>query len=227
MIKKLCSVVVFAMLPHVAVFAENNVAVEPSSVQLLSAADALQQLIQASPNFSADFSQDVTNEMGRLVERSTGKVWIKQPHQFRWHTMTPYQQIVLGDQSTVSSYDIDLEQVILRSTSDLLGESPALLLTGEQKVSTLFNVSKIETTQAGSQIFQLLPKKKQGSLELVKIFFNGQLLSRMEITDGLGQLTFVEFSNMAHPESIPAPLFELNAGPDVDIVDQRGAKAAR
>ncbi|MCY1463708.1 Outer-membrane lipoprotein carrier protein [compost metagenome] len=72
------------------------------------------------------------------------------------------------------------------------------------------------------QWLSLTPKRDtQASFDVAALGFSGGALSRMELTDAVGQRTIINFSGWKKNPSFAAGTFRFVPGKDVDVVGER------
>ncbi|HHO68751.1 MAG TPA: outer membrane lipoprotein chaperone LolA, partial [Gammaproteobacteria bacterium] len=91
-------------------------------------------------SFHARFSQRVTDADGNPVQTSEGEVWIKRPGRFRWNYERPFEQQVVADGRHLWTYDPELEQATVKPIGEVLGVTPAALLSGVQPFAEMVTV---------------------------------------------------------------------------------------
>jgi chaperone LolA len=65
----------------------------------------LQQFLQQTKTFKAEFSQLVVAKHGRKPQESSGVVSISRPGKLRWEILKPYPQLIVGDGEKIWIYD--------------------------------------------------------------------------------------------------------------------------
>ena len=98
-------------------------------------------------------------------------------------------------------YDVDLAQVTVSPLDDTVGKSPAMLLSGDRDVRDEFDV--VETfMRDGLEWVKLVPKTGAADFRSVTIGFDGAAPRRLELVDGLNQVTRIALANVVvNPES--------------------------
>lgn len=173
-------------------------------------------------NYQADFEQRVNNESGKEIDVTSGQFSIQRPNYFRWETKKEFEQLIVADGKDIFTYDIDLDQVTIQTQSELLANSPLLLMTSDAKtIEKSFDVTKIDLSDNQKALFQLKPKDQEGVFELVNILFQKNQLTELMMIDSLGQQTSVTFSNIKTNTEFESNLFSFVMPEGIDIVDSR------
>jgi outer membrane lipoprotein carrier protein len=167
--------------------------------------------------FSGDFEQSLIDPDGRLLETTSGTLEIQRPGRFRWVYEEPYEQWLVADGSNIWSYDVDLEQVTVKSQADALANTPALLLGGSGQAMDQFEHGG-SFVEGGLTWVRLLPVDTDSGFRRVELGFEEGRLSRMVFLDNLEQTTVVVLKNVTVNEPIDAARFEFAVPDDVDVV---------
>lgn len=186
-----------------------------------AAADAvatLQAFVHEVQSASASFTQTVTSPDGRRTKSSSGTFAFVRPDRFRFEYLKPYRQTVVADGAKVWFHDPDLEQVTVRPLSHALGATPAALLAG-RALDTEFDLGS-DPDAGGLAWVRATPKAKDGPFESVRIGFRGQTLAAIEIVDGFGQRSRIEFGDLIANPKLPPETFRFVVPPGADVVEQ-------
>ncbi|MGY0504245.1 outer membrane lipoprotein chaperone LolA [Luteimonas sp. e5] len=166
------------------------------------------------------FTQQVFDQKGRLKESSSGKVSMSAPNLFRWQYVSPYQQLIVADGSSVWIYEPDLEQVSRRPQGAEEESSPLAALIDRSRLDRQFNVAEAGS-ENGMHWLQLTPKAQAGaSFDEARLGFNQRGLAKVVITDGLGQRTEMNFGTWKRNTRIAASQFRFTPPKGVDVIGQ-------
>jgi len=180
----------------------------------------INQFLAEFKTLHAQFKQELYNEHGALLETSHGEVYIQRPNRFRWDYKKPYEQLIVADGKKVWVYDVDLEQVSVRSLKKTLGKTPAILLSSQTKVEEDFIVTVLHSNEEGVKRFELAPKELEAQFDSIRLSLQNNHLKSFELVDNLGQLTFITFSKEQHNIPVDKELFEFFPPAGVDIVEE-------
>lgn len=184
---------------------------EPDGRQLL------EEFVANVDTMRGRFEQSLVGADDAVVENSRGSFEIRRPGQFRWHYTEPYEQIIVADGANVWSYDVDLAQVTVKPQSEVLSNTPALLLGGGRDVLDDFDV--VESFEdRGTEWVRLKPKRPDGSFDTVELGFTAGKLTRMIFADNLDQTTLVALIDVELNENLDASSFEFTPPADADLV---------
>jgi len=184
----------------------------------LTPTQQLTNMLDKQKSMRANFVQTVTGENDRVIQKTTGSIAIQRPGKFYWESAKPTHQILVADGKKLWIYDVDLQQVTVRTLKEGIGNTPALLLTGNTKLlSEDFKIEPLKSTTQGTW-FKLIPKTDDTLFENIKIQFVNDTLKLMVLSDSLGQTTTVDFVDVKINPSLPADLFEFTPPKGVDVI---------
>ena len=94
----------------------------------LTAAKRLNKLLSNTKSMTANFSQTTK---GANSGTFSGTMSVQRPNNFRWETKSPSEQLIVANGSSMWIYDKDLEQATKQNVDSQVGNTPALLLSGD------------------------------------------------------------------------------------------------
>lgn len=188
-----------------------------SSQAFAGGVDALKSFISETRTAKAGFTQAVTDQNGKLRQKSEGTLAFSRPGKFRWVYQKPYEQLIVGDGSKLWIYDADLEQVTVRKLGDALGSSPAALLAGSNDIEKHYTL-KDAGNAGGLDWLEAKPKDKDSTFEAVRMGFSGNTLASMELKDTFGQTTILRFSKLEKNPVVSAGEFKFTPPKGADVI---------
>lgn len=190
---------------------------------LARADDALGSFLQRLDrlqNLESEFTQTTRDTAGKTLQQMSGTLAVAKPGKMRWSTRPPFEQLVVSDGDLVWIYDMDLEQVTIRSMDQRVQETPALLLSGNSaEVGRNFTV----TAQVSGRVtrYQLMPKDRSQLFEKLEFQYSGEQLETMRIFDAAGQVTDIFFTRMQTNRTLDPYTFVFDVPEGVDVIDGR------
>ena len=183
-----------------------------------SARSQLDAFTRGLKGLDASFSQQVYDPNGRKSDTSSGTVRLSAPRQFRWEYRLPAPQLIVADGDHLWIYDPELEQVTVRQQSLEEQDSPLSVLIDPTGLERQYKVS--EGGKAGGLDWLVLVPRKadDAAFQKARLGFGATGLTRMELTDGLGQRTVIGFSAWKRNPSFPADTFRFTPPKGVDVV---------
>lgn len=186
------------------------------------ARDELKRFTGNLQGLDGQFSQQVTDNRGRVKERSTGRVALATPRQFRWEYKTPHAQLIIADGRRVWAYEPDLEQVTVRAQGEQEQNSPLAALIDPALLERQYDLSEEAAPRDGLNWLSLSPKQGvDASFDYAALGFGANGLARMEILDTLGQRTVISFTGWQRNPRFAADTFRFTPPAGVDVVGER------
>ena len=170
---------------------------------------------------TAEFRQELWTADQRLLQTETGTLSLRRPNRFRWIYREPTELTVVADGTQLWIYDIELAQVTVAPLDTTVESSPAMLLSGDSSVRDDFDVVQTYTLD-GLEWVKLEPKTAGADFRSVQIGFNGTAPRRLELVDGLNQVTRIEFVDLAVNPVIDDAVFEFEPPAGVDVIGDEG-----
>lgn len=165
------------------------------------------------------FTQTVTAPDGVKKKTSNGMFEFSRPNKFRFDYQKPYPQLIVGDGSKVFLHDPDLQQVTVRAMDAALGSTPAALLAG-QSLEKDFEL-KAEPSAQGLEWLLATPRVKEGAaFQSMRVGFKGSVLAAVEIQDGFGQRTLMQFDQMVTNLTFGAEHFKFVPAAGTSVLQQ-------
>lgn len=181
----------------------------------------VQRYFQDLRSLRADFIQRVYDERSQVVQSSSGQMLMQKPGKFRWNYRTPAEQVIVADGDRLWAYDVDLAQVTVRKLDKALGSTPLALLSGAAPIEETFAVGDARS-QDGLTWYDLEPKQPQPEFKLLRVAFKGDLLVSLELEDGFGQRTRLDFQKLERNPALDPALLQFAPPPGVDVVGDAG-----
>jgi outer membrane lipoprotein carrier protein len=190
-----------------------------SSQVLADAKSQLDAFVKNTKTLSGSFQQTLLDINGKVSERSSGRLALQAPRQFRWQVQKPSEQLIVADGLNVFSYDVDLEQVTVRAQGEAEANSPLAVLLDPSLLQSQFNIAP-SADQNGLQWLKLLPKSKDGDFKEAALGFKNNQLLQMRLFDQLGQGTEIVFRNWKRNNKIERSQFQFVVPKGVDVVGE-------
>ena len=212
------SALLIASMPMTVAMQSANAAVANSA----SAATNLNNLLKNVKSMTANFSQTTSGAGGKGLSKASrnfsGTMAVQRPNQFRWQIDGTASQLIVANGNTLWVYDKDLNQATKQSVSNQVGDTPALILSGDpSKIANNFNVTQ---PIASKNYYVLYPKSGNANFKSLGIAFNGGNPVMMVLNDNLGQTTTIRFSNVKRNASIASNQFSFTPPKGVDVINQ-------
>ncbi|WP_232300042.1 outer membrane lipoprotein chaperone LolA [Colwellia sp. MT41] len=191
--------------------------------------------------FSANFSQKILNEQGKLLQQGTGKLAISKPNLVYWQTVTPDETLIVSDGNTLWFYDPFIEQASAYSLAKSIHNTPILLLISDdatlwqqytvvqERTVALAQDADPQTNKPLVERFIVTPKDKNSQIKRLTISFTvvdsagekTEQLSEFSFQDATGQISQISLSQFNSTDKPEASLFSFSLPQGVRLEDQR------
>ncbi|MEY4751393.1 MAG: outer rane lipoprotein chaperone LolA [Pseudomonadota bacterium] len=180
--------------------------------------EALTRFVQEVKSARASFTQTVTSPDGAKKKQLSGSFEFQRPSRFRFDYTRPFEQLIVSDGRKVWLYDADLNQVTVRSYDQALGATPAALLAGNS-LERDFTLAA-QPDEGGLQWVQATPRSKDNNLRSLRLGWRGNELAALDIVDGFGQRSRLDFSKVEANAALPAQRFQYTPPAGADVLNQ-------
>ncbi len=180
--------------------------------------DALKRFVQDVKSARANFTQVVTSPDGAKKKSASGTFEFQRPNHFRFDYTKPFEQTIVADGRKVWLYDADLNQVTVRNYDQALGATPAALLAGNS-IERDFTLTA-QPDEGGLQWVLATPRSKEGNLRTLRLGWRGNDLAALDIVDGFGQRSRLDFSRVEANAAIAAQRFQYTPPAGADVLNQ-------
>jgi outer membrane lipoprotein carrier protein len=179
----------------------------------------LNTFVSEVSTFEATFSQTVIGADGQIVDEASGLFQLARPGKFRWLYEQPFPQEIVADGEQIWFYDVDLEQVTVKSQNEALADTPASLLAGDVLPEEQY---QIETIPSDDGLFwvTLIPKQVDTGFQVITLAFDEDSLRQMIMRDSFDQRTRLTFSQVKENAQLPADVFDFTPPEGVDVVGE-------
>jgi outer membrane lipoprotein carrier protein len=182
------------------------------------AVDALRDFLRDARSGAGQFTQTVTSADGARKKVSSGRFEFQRPNRFRFAYSKPFEQLILADGAKVWIFDPDLNQASSRRLSAALGSTPAALLAGAS-IEGEFDLAA-DAPRDGLDWARATPKLKDGTVQQMRIGFRGRQLAAIEIIDGFGQRSLLDFADFRINLALPEGQFRFTPPAGADVIEQ-------
>lgn len=186
-----------------------------------AAPSQVQRYFQDLRSLRADFNQRVYDDRARVMQSASGQMLMQKPGKFRWDYRSPAEQVIVADGTRLWSYDVGLAQVTVRKLDKALSSTPLALLTGDAPLDETFNIGAAREAE-GLTWYELTPKQPQPEFRLLRVGFKGDLLVSLEMEDGFGQRTRLDFQKLERNPPLDPTLLKFTPPSGVDVVGDAG-----
>lgn len=212
----LCAVTLWLLMPA-ALAASANSGASPGP-------NALERFLAGLNTLSADFTQSVTDSHGEAAGAGSGRLLVQRPGRFRWD-YTPRGagaqdsgQLLVADGKNLWFYDRELAQVTVKPVEAALSATPIVLLSGS--VAQLHDSFEISAGAAhdGMDWVEVKPRSTEADFNHAELGFAGGKLTRMVVSDRLGQTVQLDFQHSERNARVDADALRFKPPTGVDVI---------
>ncbi len=179
-----------------------------SSLSIAQPKNQFNQFFNGFDSLSANFEQTVYDD-NSLIASNQGEIQFKRPQQLIWHIQTPNDQILLLNNNELWLIDNELEQASLQHMAKIKQTPLYWLLNRPNQLAKTpqytYSENKIDWYATG-QVNQL------------RFGFQKDKLKGLSLTNELGQIIHINFSDTIINPSLSADIFTLDLDPDFDVI---------
>jgi outer membrane lipoprotein carrier protein len=188
------------------------------SRELKQALDRLQKHYHDTNSFTAKFNEEITS-VGAPARKRRGTVSFRKPGRMLWEFQEPEKQTIVSDGETLYSYDPDLNQVVETPLKQALKSSSATsFLLGIGNVNRDFKAAFANPPTATGLVDLILDAKTGGYKIEVGLDPKTYNLMTLMLTDQLGDVTKIDFSDIHDNVELPDSTFAFKVPAGADIV---------
>jgi outer membrane lipoprotein carrier protein len=169
----------------------------------LACADGLTDLenfLKNTRQGRATFTQVVSvppkaGEPAPKPKTSSGVFEFQRPDRFRFDYQKPFEQTIVADGKHLWLHDHDLNQVTQRPQAEVLGNTPAALIAGSADLGAMRQVFNLAPGPAADGLSWVVatPRTRDGTLQAIKLGFQGGQLAVLDVVDSFGQRSVLRF----------------------------------
>ena len=190
----------------------------PVSKDLKQVLDRLQRHYHDTNSFTAKFNEEIA-AVGAPKKNRTGTVSFRKPGRMRWEFDDPEKQTIVSDGGTLYSYDPDLNQVVETPLKQALKSSSATsFLLGIGNIKRDFKAAFAHPATPTGLVDLILDAKTGGYKIEVGLDPKSYNLMTLTLTDQLGDVTRIDFSDIHDNVELPDSIFAFKTPAGADVV---------
>jgi outer membrane lipoprotein carrier protein len=188
------------------------------SKDLKQVLDRLQRHYRDTNSFTAKFTEEIAT-VGAPKRQRQGTVSFRKPGRMRWEFSDPEKQTIVSDGETLYSYDPDLNQVVETPLKHALKSSSATsFLLGIGNINRDFKAAFANPPTPTGLVDLILDAKTGGYKIEIGLDPSTYNLMTLTLTDQLGDVTKIAFSDVRDNVELPDSDFAFNAPAGADVV---------
>ncbi len=186
--------------------------------------ELLDQVRKDLTSLAAEFEQYEIDANNNFSEKSTGKLWLNAPNQFKWQYQKPLTQLIIASGKQVWIYDEDLEQVTIKQQYSQ--QNPIYVLLNKKQTEKHYTISleeKKEDSIEETQWVKMIPKKPSDDVKVVWLGIDDNNLTTLKLQNQFNNLVVFNFEKIIRNPELTDDFFtfEIPKGTDV-IRDKTG-----
>jgi outer membrane lipoprotein carrier protein len=182
--------------------------------------ERFQAFLRTTQSARAEFTQQVTDRQGKLVQESSGSFSYVRPGRFRWVYAKPNPQLIVGDGTRVWIYDEDLNQVTVSRMARAIGSTPAALLAGSAEIEQAFVFTEAGM-EGGLEWLEAKPRDREASFDRIRLGMGSGGVEAMELFDHFGQTTRLRFSKLTRNPQLDPQSFRFTPPKGADVLGEK------
>jgi len=166
---------------------------------------------------SAQFTQQVFDQEGNMLQEGLGEFSLLKPNLVRWQTNEPDESLIVSDGNTLWFFDPFIEQATAYTLSNAIANTPILLLTNQEQ--TMWDNYDVKKQSDDHYLIHALASNSQ--VKTLELMFTDSVLSGFTIIDATGQLSKITLTEqITNGNQVPED-YSFTVPEGVHLDDQR------
>ncbi len=170
-------------------------------------------------SLQANFKQTIFSPTNDVIDYSEGSFLLKKPGRIMWQFTVPSIKQITVQEQKISTYDANLNQVVIVPFSDRYQSSLANILLNNDSLMSYYQILS-ETTNKNAYSVILVQKKSNNLFTRIKITIVEMLLTEIKMWDASDQSIGISFDDVIINAPLADSSFEFSFPKGVDIFDQ-------
>ena len=170
-------------------------------------------------SLQANFKQTIFSPTNDVIDYSEGSFLLKKPGKIMWQFTVPSIKKITVQEQKISTYDANLNQVVIVPFSDRYQSSLANILLNNDSLMSYYQILS-ETTNKNAYSVILVQKKSNNLFTRIKITVVEMLLTEIKLWDASGQSIVIIFDDVILNAPLVDSSFEFSFPKGVDVFDQ-------
>ena len=170
-------------------------------------------------SLQASFKQSIYSPANDVIDYTEGSVLLKKPGNLMWQFTVPSLKRIIVRNQKISTYDANLNQVVIVPFSDRYQSSLANILLKNDSLMSYYQITS-ETSNNNVYSVILVQKKSNNLFTRIKITIVEMLLTEIKLWDASGQSIGISFDDVIINAPLADSSFEFSFPKGVDVFDQ-------
>ena len=170
-------------------------------------------------SLQANFKQTIFSPTNDVIDYTEGSVLLKKPGNIMWQFTVPSLKRIIVRNQKISTYDANLNQVVIVPFSDRYQSSLANILLKNDSLMSYYQISS-ETSNNNIYSVFLVQKESNNLFTKMKITVVEMLLTEIKLWDVSGQSVAIIFDDVILNAPLADSFFEFSIPKGADVFDQ-------
>jgi len=170
-------------------------------------------------SLQASFKQSIYSPANDVIDYTEGSFLLKKPGNIMWEFTVPSLKRIIVRNQKISTYDANLNQVVIVPFSDRYQSSLANILLKNDSLMSYYQISS-ETSNNNIYSVFLVQKESNNLFTKMKITVVEMLLTEIKLWDASGQSIAIIFDDVILNAPLSDSSFEISVPKGADIFDQ-------
>ena len=170
-------------------------------------------------SLQASFKQSIYSPANDVIDYTEGSVLLKKPGNIMWQFTVPSLKRIIVRNQKISTYDANLNQVVIVPFSDRYQSSLANILLKNDSLMSYYQISS-ETSNNNVYSVILVQKESNNLFTKMKITVVEMLLTEIKLWDASGQSIAIIFDDVILNAPLSDSSFEVSIPEGTDVFDQ-------
>mgnify|MGYP002037311874 CR=1 FL=1 len=170
-------------------------------------------------SIQASFKQTIFSSENDVIDYSEGSFLLKKPGKIIWNFTAPNIKKIVVHNQKITTYDANLNQVLIVPFSDQYQSSLANILLKNDSLMSYYQISS-ETTNENVYSVVLVQKGSNDLFTRMKITVVEMLLTKIKLWGISGQSIDIRFDNIILNASLSDASFKFSIPKGADVFDQ-------
>jgi len=170
-------------------------------------------------SLQASFKQSIFSPANDVIDYTEGSFLLKKPGNIMWQFTVPSLKRIIVRNQKISTYDANLNQVVIVPFSDRYQSSLANILLKNDSLMSYYQISS-ETSNNNIYSVFLVQKESNNLFTKMKITVVEMLLTEIKLWDASGQSIAIIFDDVILNAPLSDSSFEITVPKGTDVFDQ-------
>ena len=170
-------------------------------------------------SLQANFKQTIFSPANDVIDYTEGSILLKKPGNIMWQFEFPSIKKIIVRNQKISTYDANLNQVVIVPFSDRYQSSLANILLKNDSLMSYYQITS-ETSNNNVYSVILVQKESNNLFTKMKITVVKMLLTEIKLWDASGQSIAIIFDDVILNAPLSDSSFEFSIPKGADVFDQ-------